>query len=453
MAEAVGEPAASASLTEGLARVLARPVGAGERARAALHLLDWLGCAIAGQASEPGRIVATYAGKLGTGAAKAIGASRLEAGAAALINGCYGNVLEMDDIHRTSILHPGPVVVPAALAVAEREGASAEALLTALVRGYEAVIRVGRSFGPGHYRLWHNTSTGGPFGAAAAVGSLLGLDQRQMVAALGNAGTQASGPWQCRLEGAMSKQLHTGRAAASGLAAADLAALGFTGPRLILEGPLGWYAATCPDARPERVLADAEGDWLIHETSFKPWPACRHAHAAIDAALKLRDRLSADAIERVIVRSFADAIGICDNPAPETTLQAKFSLQHAAAVVLLDGPPRLDAFDPPALTRGDVAALRRKVSLEVAEPFKSAYPEHFGASVVVDLKDGRRLEASARDALGDPENPVSLGEIEAKARMLMGSVGLAPARVEAIIAAALSLPQGGTISRLTDLLP
>jgi len=448
----VGE-ATGRSLTEGLAAILARPVGGAARARAALHLMDWLGCAVAGQASEAGHIVAAYAGKLGAGAAKAIGGGRLEAGAAALVNGCYGNVLEMDDIHRTSILHPGPVVVPAALAVAEREGASAEALLTALVRGYEAVIRVGRSFGPGHYRHWHNTSTGGPFGAAAAAGSLLALEQPQMVAALGNAGTQASGPWQCRLEGAMSKQLHTGRAAASGLAAADLAALGFTGPRLILEGPLGWYAATCPDARPERVLAGPEGDWLMLETSFKPWPACRHAHATIDATLKLRDKVAAEVIERVLVRSFADAVGICDNPAPQTTLQAKFSLQHTAAVVLLDGPPRLEAFDPPALRRSDVAALRAKVALEATEPFTSAYPEHFGAGVVVELKDGRRLEASVRDSLGDPENPVSLGEIEAKARMLMASAGLAAARIEAIVGAALALPGGGDLRRMTDLLP
>src|SRR5262245_9719829 len=110
----------TASLTEGLADILARPVDQATRARAAQHLLDWVGCAIAGAASEVGRIVGDYGRTLGRGGAKAIGASRREAGAAALINGCYGNVLEMDDIHRTSILHPGPVVIPAALAAAER---------------------------------------------------------------------------------------------------------------------------------------------------------------------------------------------------------------------------------------------------------------------------------------------------------------------------------------------
>jgi 2-methylcitrate dehydratase PrpD len=443
----------AASLTEGLVEILARPVDSATRARAGLHLLDWIGCAIAGAASDVGRIVAGYGRTLGRGSAKAIGAGRREAGAAALINGCFGNVLEMDDIHRTSILHPGPVVIPAALAVAERDDSASATLLDGIVRGYEAVIRIGRSFGPGHYRHWHNTSTGGPFGAAAAVGSILGLDYTQMVAALGNAGTQASGPWQCRLEGAMSKQLHTGRASASGLAAADLAQRGFTGPRLILEGPLGWYAAACPDARPERVLADPDDPWLIGETSFKPWPACRHAHPAIDAALKLRNCLHRDVIDRLEVCSYADAIGICDNATPRTSLEAKFSLQHSVAAVVLDGPPQLTAFNPPALSRPDIVALRQRVVLRATERFTSAYPQHYGASVTARLHDGRSFTAEAADALGDPENPISATQVVEKASALMASASLKPTRIRAISAAAEALAEGGALRDLTRLLP
>jgi 2-methylcitrate dehydratase PrpD len=153
--------------------------------------------------------VAGYGKSLGTGDCHAIGAGRLAATGAAFVNGAYGNVLEMDDIHRAAILPAGPVVIPAALAVAERQGADAREFLSAVVRGYEAMIRIGRSVGPHHYRFWHKTSPCGPFGAAAAAASLLRLDPARTVWALGNAGTQASGPWQCRLEGAMSKQLHT----------------------------------------------------------------------------------------------------------------------------------------------------------------------------------------------------------------------------------------------------
>ncbi len=444
--------ATDSSLTEGLAEILARPVDPELYPRIAQHVLDWLGCAVIGATTEPGRIVAAYGATFGSGAAQAIGVGRLDPAGAAFVNGAYGNVLEMDDIHRTSILHPGPVVIPAALAVAERDGASAGALLDAVVRGYEAVIRIGRSVGPGHYRHWHKTATCGTFGAAAAVASLLGLDRGQTVSALGNAGTQSSGPWQCLLEDVMSKQLHNAVAARAGLTAAELAALGFTGPRQILEGRLGFYAATCPDPEPEVVLAEPDGDWQILETSFKPWPACRHTHPTIDAVLALRDRAPAEAIERIAITTYGDALTYCDNPAPATPLAAKFSLQYCAAVVLLDGAPNLAAFTPAALGRADVAALRDRVAVAEGEPFAGAYPNHYGAEVQVTLRDGRVERVAVRDALGDPENPLGAAEVEAKARMLMTGAGLAADRIDAIVAATDALPRGGAIGALTDLL-
>jgi 2-methylcitrate dehydratase PrpD len=130
---------------------------------------------------------------------------------AALGNGGLGNVLEMDDVDKRAVLHPGPVVVPAALAAAQDRGASGEAFLDAIVRGYEAVIRIGRAVGPGHYRYWHNTGTCGPFGSAAAAASLYGLSQEQTAWALGLAGTQASGLWQTRHEAASGRPLGSAR--------------------------------------------------------------------------------------------------------------------------------------------------------------------------------------------------------------------------------------------------
>ena len=446
--EAVGQ-----SLTEGLVEILDRPVEQAARERAAEHLLDWIGCAVLGATAEVGRIVTSYGSGLGAGPSHAIGVGGCEMGAAAFVNGAYGNVLEMDDIHRTSILHPGPIVVPAALAMAERERASAEAMLDALVRGYEAMIRVGCSVGPGHYRNWHTTATCGPFGAAAAGASLLGLDRPATVAALGNAGTQSSGPWQCRLEGSMSKQLHTARAAQAGLAAADLSALGFTRPREILEGPLGFYAAMCPDPDVDAVAANASGSWLMNETSFKPWPACRHGHATIDAALAVRGEVDLEAVGEVVVRTYPDALAICDNPAPGTVLEAKFSLQHCAAVVLLDGPPGLGAFEPGALARTDVADLRERVRLDVAEPFASSYPRHFGGAVLVRHRNGQERAAEVRDALGDPENPIGAAGVEAKATMVMQAAGQDQGRVRDIIEAARALAYGAPISDLIRHLP
>ena len=444
---AVAEP----SLTEGLVALLARPITAGDRRRAALHLIDWIGCAVAGAASETGGVFRSHAATQPAGAARIVLGGAATARDAAFANGAFGNVLEMDDVHREAILHPGPVVIPAALALAAERATGGAALLDAILHGYEAEIRIGRAMGGGHYAKFHPTATMGPFGAAAACGSLLGLDAEGMVWALGNAGTQAGGVWQCRHEPVMTKQLHTARAAAMGLEAAQMAALGLTGPRLILEGPQGVFAGLATDARPYRVLDERDAPWMVHATSFKPWPACRHAHPAIDAALALRPRIAGRGIAAVQVESYADALAFCDRARPRSTVQAKFSLQHAVAVTLLDGPPPLSAFDPPALDRSDLAALRACVTVAEGAGFTRAYPAHYGAAVQVTLTDGTVLRETVPDALGDPENPLPEDAILAKARMLMESAGVM--RAEAVIAAALALADGAPAAHLNDALP
>jgi 2-methylcitrate dehydratase PrpD len=441
---------ADASLTEDLVALLARPIAAADRRRAALHLIDWIGCAVAGTASEAGAVFRTAAARQPAGTARVLRGPRLTARDAAFANGAFGNVLEMDDVHREAILHPGPVVIPAALALAAERNVQGPALLDAILRGYEAEIRIGRAMGGAHYARFHPTATMGPFGAAAACGSLLDLDPAHMVWALGNAGTQAGGVWQCRHEPVMTKQLHAARAAAMGLEAAEMAWFGLTGPRLILEGPQGLFAGLAPDARPNRVLDAPDEPWLAHATSFKPWPACRHAHPAIDAALALRARIGGRAIEAVRVESYADALAFCDRPVPRSTVEAKFSLQHAVSVALLDGKPPLAAFDPPAIARADLAALRARVTLAEDAALTRAYPAHYGAVVKVTLADGATLREAVDDALGDPENPLMEDAVLGKARMLMESAGVAP---DGIVAAALALADGAPVGRLNDALP
>ncbi len=449
-----GEPPApgigSDSLTARLVPLLMRPVSAADRRKAALHVLDFVGCAAIGATTAAGRALRAHAVGAGEGPSRVILGPAVPAAAAAFANGGFGNVLEMDDIHRTSILHPGPVVVPAALAVAEARGADGAGFLDAVVAGYEAMARVGRSVGPGHYRLWHNTGTCGPFGAAAAVGRLLGLSADAMVWALGNAGTQASGPWQTRREPQMAKQLHTARAAHAGLVAAELAACGFTGPAFILEGPEAFYAATCPDPDPAAVLVGPEDPWLVHETSFKPWPACRHAHPAIDAALALREAgVHAEDVAAIRVETYADAIRFCDRPEPATTVDAKFSLQHAVAAVLAHGPPPLEAFEAAGRADPAIVALRRRASAVESARFTDAYPARYGAAVVVETRDGAERRAEAPDALGDPDNPLPPEGVEAKARTLMGAAGAPEEAADAVIAACRDLAAAPDLARLS----
>ena len=441
-----------ASLTEGLTALLARPITPADRHRAALHLLDWIGCATAGAASEVGAVFRAFSARQSTGTARVLLGRRLGARDAAFANGAFGNVLEMDDVHREAILHPGPVVMPAALALAVERASPGAALLDAILRGYEAEIRIGRAMGAAHYRQFHPTASCGPFGAAAACGSLLGLDDAAMVWAFGNAGTQTGGVWQCRVEPVMTKQLHTARAAMMGMEAALLAADGLTGPREILEGALGVFAGLAPDARPQRVLAEPDAPWLIHETSFKPWPACRHCHAAIDAALLLREPNGAP-ITRIDVATYADAIAFCDRATPRSIMEAKFSLQHSVAVALEDGPPPLDAFALEAIAREDLAALRACVVLSADPLLTAAYPRRYGAVVRVTRADGSTREAHMPNALGDPENPWPEAALLGKARALMTSAGIAPARIETVIVATLALADGAPLSTLDAVLP
>ncbi|MGB7304464.1 MAG: MmgE/PrpD family protein [Burkholderiaceae bacterium] len=447
------------SITAELTGLLQRPVNDAARVRAVAHVLDWLGCAYAGTQTPEGRRLLAWSENFGSSGKFAVLTRPTgDRESAVFVNGGLGNILEMDDLHRTAILHPGPVVIPAALAAAQASNASGPQFLDAIVRGYEAMIRIGQSFGPGHYKHWHNTATAGPFGAAAAACSVLGADDDAIVHALGHAGTQSAGLWQTRLENSMSKQLHTGRAAHSGLIAAELAVSGFTAPAQILEGPQGFYAAMCPDPLPELVLAQSYDDWQIHEVSFKPWPACRHAHAAIDAALLLRDQCEAgefgaiDVIESIEVLTYDEAVRFCDRPDPATVNEARFSLQHAVAVCLVRGQPTLADFESAAFNDKQVRAVANKVHVSVDSAINSRFPHRYGASLLVsfgghkpDVKPdhrpaARQVRIDSPHALGDPDKPVSDEQRLAKAHSLMQWGGLSQGEAQTIASLVSNLP-------------
>ncbi|KPP80390.1 MAG: MmgE/PrpD family protein [Oceanicaulis sp. HLUCCA04] len=442
------------TLAEELAALCAGPVSDADRSRAALHVLDWAGCAVAGSNSEQARHFRAAVRDDFRGRCTAIGAQPAGALGAVMINGALGNVLEMDDVDKRAVLHPGPVVIPAALAACESAGGDASAFLDAIVRGYEAVIRVGRAVGAGHYALWHNTGTCGPFGAAMAAASALELPAERAAHALALAGTQASGFWQTRHEPAsMAKQLHTARAAHAGLLGARLAAEGFEGPLSILEGPQGFFAATCPGAEPKDVLGQYGSGWRIHEVSFKPWPACRHAHAAINAALAIRHQIDPENVSGIRIETYRDALKFCDKPKPQTVLEAKFSLQHSVAITLLRGAPQLTDFEHDAFADLQVRALAAKIDVTPAEPFASAYPARYGARLIATTRDGAEHVSEMPDSLGDPENPVSQDGLRQKALALCAAGGVSPSMAAHLCDAALGLADGTPLTSFTAMLP
>ena len=219
-----------------IALIEAKTIGEADIQRAALFTLDAVANALAGRNSPPGRKLVDWAS-----------AEPRDAGRRAFLMGGLTHILEVDDLHKASVVHPGCVVVPAAWSVAMREGMRGRATLEAVLRGFEATTRVGMAVGPAHYRIWHNTATCGPYGSAYAAASLLGLDRLALLDALGNAGAQSSGLWQFLETGAMTKHLHAGRAAEAGIIAADLACRGFTGPPAILDVLAAFQSAPLHD--------------------------------------------------------------------------------------------------------------------------------------------------------------------------------------------------------------
>lgn len=420
-----------------------KPVSPHDLDRAALFVLDTLAGALAGSATRPGHLLLKWGQ----------GAGEHDAGRRAFLVGAASHILEMDDLHRASVVHPGCAVVPAAWALAEKNGNDGRAMLKAVLWGYEAATRVGMAVGPAHYRIFHNTATCGPFGSAMAAAAGLGLSRGQAVDALGNAGTQAAGLWQFLDTGAMSKHLHAGRAAEAGVVAGELAALGFSGAPEILEGEKGFFVGLAPEGGAAMVLAEPDAPWQLHLTSIKPWPSCRHTHPAIDAAqevgaaVKARGAGQGD-IEAVEVATYQAALNLCDRAEPKSVYEAKFSLQHTVAAALLGVALDLSAFGDEA--RAETARLRRQISLRADKALEAAYPAHWGARVTVRLKAGEEISAARRDARGDPELPMSHGEIVEKARALMKGHGhRAPDSFpDAFIEAVLALPGGGPLPRL-----
>ena len=414
----------SLTLTGNLARFLVdlRRRGVPELSldTASSMLLDWLGSALAGTRTDPGGMLLAYGDAEPEGNASVIGGKGARpAETAAFVNGALSHIVEMDDVDRGSVLHPGAVVIPAALAVAEVRSRSGRELLSAIVAGYEVAIRVGEAVGKKHYFYFHNTSTCGVFGAATAASWLLGLDEERIVWALGNAGTQSSGLWEFNAEGAMSKHLHAGRAAANGVLAALLAERGFTGPSRILEGERGFFRATAPDADPDRVVAGlGSGTLKIHGVSLKPHASCRHTHAAIDCALALRSRIGTEPIQAIEVDTYGATLSLCDRPRPSTPYEAKFSLQFCVASALLRGEAGLGAFGEDSIRDSGARELTSKVHARIEPAIEARYPREWPAKVRVRLASGNTLEAETSHPKGDPELPLSSSEIERKFRAL-----------------------------------
>lgn len=392
-------------------------------------LLDWFGSAVAGAKAKPTAILLDVARELGGRPEATLlpDGSKTSAPLAAMVNAGASHVVEMDDLHMQAVFHPGATIIPAALAVAEREGASGADLLTAIVAGYEVGIRLGEAAGQRHYDYWHTTGTCGTFAAAAAAGKLLGLDRVRLAAAFGSAGTQAAGLWEFLVDGAMSKQLHPAKAAHDGILSALLAERGFTGATRIFEGEKGFLRAMAEGGDPTRLTEGlGGGTFRIQGTSFKAHAACYHIHSSIDAALLLRERHRPDpkSIRSVTVRLYGAAHRLLEPVKPTSPYAAKFSVPYCVAMALLHGGVGPDAFTETRLADEAVQALLGKVRLAHDPALDAAYPERWPAIVALETAAGTdtiRVDIPR----GDPKNPMSEVDLLTKFNAL--ATGLPPA--------------------------
>jgi 2-methylcitrate dehydratase PrpD len=415
------------SVTRQLAETLAglRPEDMPSEALEATRrtVLDWLGSALAGSLEAPARMARTVAAGFGASdEATVFGSGRASAAAAAFANGVASHILELDDVHKGSTLHGAAPIVPAALAVAEREHAGGRAFLLGVAAGYEAALRIGEAVNPSHYRFWHPTGTAGTFGAAAAAGTLLRLDAGQMRDALGSAGTQAAGLWEFNADGSMSKHLHPGKAAMNGVLSADLARAGFTGASRILEGERGFFRAMSERHDASRITDGLGVHWKIAENCFKIHSCCGHTHTAIDAALALR---AAGPARAVHIEMYGPGYEIVKERNPRTPYQAKFSVAYTVAAAFVEGRVGLEQFatgrfEPEGVCDPAIAALLASTRVTVADDLTARYPAAWPARVTVTLESGETRMVCAAYPRGNPENPVSTEELERKFHALVG---------------------------------
>jgi 2-methylcitrate dehydratase PrpD len=409
-------------------------------ARSQALCLDWLGSALAGKGQPPIPLFERYAQRMGpaSGASESVTDRRLTSPHfAALVNAAASHVVEQDDLHNSSVLHPGTVVFPAALAAAQELGASGRELIVAAVAGYEAGVRIGEFLGRSHYAIFHTTGTVGTLAAAVAVGKLLGFDEDRFVHVLGSAGTQAAGLWEFLRDGAHSKQLHTAKAAADGLLAAYLTADGLTGAQRILDGKQGMAAGMSQDAD-ARYLTDRLGErWALEETSFKFHASCRHTHPAADALLALMQThgLSHHDIAHVTARVHQAAIDVLGPVTrPISIHQAKFSMGTVLGLIAVHGRAGLEEFQRHALQDAQVIAFRERVSMQLDPEVDAAYPKKWLGRVTVTTRDGRTLSQAIDDPKGDPGNTLSREDLEDKFRRLAAFSGAAsPAEAQRLI--------------------
>lgn len=411
-------------------------------------LVNVVGTALGGSSDAASRrTAATLAPFSGPAEATIIGRpERFDCMTAAYLNALAGNVFDFDDTHPGTIIHPSAPVAMPLFALAGRRPLRGAELVHAFILGVEIECRLGNAISPRHYQKgWHITATCGVFGAAAAIGKVIGLDETGMLWALGHASAQSSGLVETL--GTMAKSTGVGHSARGGLLAALLAQNGVEGPELPVEGPRGFLRVMGEEAELAGLTEALGTRWEVMRNTYKPYPCGVVLNPVVDACLALRKRrpgLAAE-VESIAVLGHPLLRQRADRPAVTTGREAQVSAHHAVAVCLIDGIAGVQQFSDVRVASPDVLALRATVCVREEDGHSVD-----GARVEIRLRSGEVLEEVVATARGSTERPLSDAEISDKFRTLAayGCPGFDPEPLLAALWAIERAPDAGAVIAL-----
>ena len=411
-------------------------------------ILNHIGCAL-GVARDPAVVTALEIMRESSGKAVAsVYGQREKLGVmeAAFVNAIASNLLDYDDTHLRTVIHPSAPVAPAVFALAEETGATGAEVLHAFLLGGEVACRIGNAVSPGHYaRGWHITASTGVFGAAAAAARLLRLSAEQTADALGIAASQSGSIVENLATAA--KNIGVGNAARNGILAARFAARGYRAAPLSIEGPLGWARAMGDEAQVKEITEGLGQRWEIARNTYKPYAAGIVFHAVIDACLELRETLGAAVTQIARVTVAGDALLLArGDRVVRNERDTRVSIHHCAGIALALGRADVADFEMPAVQDTELAALRAKVVAEC-----DASLPRGAARVTIALANGSTHQAYVEHPRGSAERPLSDAELAAKYRA-NAVLGGMTSDVQAQIAGLWALDQAPSTAPLMALL-
>lgn len=427
-------------------------------------LLDHLAVAAFGSTIEAGRIAHSHAVEdrpVGRRNMPIVGtSSRADPIAAGLANAVAASCYEFDDTYTAGSAHPGSVIFPAALAAAAISGCDGATFVRAVVVGYEVMCRVALAVNPHAHRArhFHPTATTGHFGAAAAAAICLGLDEVETLAALSLAGTAAGGNMQFVLEGGWTKQLHPGYAVERGIGAVQLARRGFPGVADPIGGPRAFLASQSDHPRPAALLEGlGSGRRQVRDVGIKPYPSCRNTQSPLDALLTVRRDLGVDA-EEVAAITFGlirPGVATVFEPAdrrrrPTTLAEAQFSMPFVAAVAMVDGRVGLEQLRAERILDASLHPLMDVVTCVHDPALDDRYPAAWPAWAEVQTTARGTFRAEVEHPRGDPANPLSATELDAKVEELTAGIW-GPERRQDLADEINRLPEAADVDRLLEL--